>query len=125
MNRTGQSIMETALLILVIAAALFAMQVYLKRGMQGRLRSASSSIGEQYDPEATNSTFSINHISNTITTSETMAPVVLEKYDCPEGYLPPSIYCVYWNETVSPTQTTTETVYDIVNKVGSEVVGAL
>ncbi|MFH0940746.1 MAG: hypothetical protein V1840_02695 [Candidatus Omnitrophota bacterium] len=69
--KRGQSVMETAVLILVIVGALIAMQVYLKRGIQGRLRSGVDSIGEQYDPQATSSSFTINHMSNATTTTNT------------------------------------------------------
>jgi hypothetical protein len=121
--------METAILILVIVAALFAMQVYLRRGMQGRLRTATSSIGEQYDPSATNSTFSTTHVSNMLTTVATGDPVTVEKHDCPQGYFfdqpYPNPFCEYWNETVSTKNTTIETIYDNTIKTGSETVGAL
>jgi len=67
--KKGQSILEMSLLLVIIVAALIAMQVYLKRGIQGRLRSNADNIGEQYDPSTTVSDFSINHVSNTTTTT--------------------------------------------------------
>jgi hypothetical protein len=75
--KKGQSVMETAVLVLVIVGALIAMQIYLKRGIQGRLRGGVDSIGEQYDPQATSSSFTINHTSNATTTTNTSTQ---EKY---------------------------------------------
>jgi len=48
MKRKGQSTLEYAILIAIIVAALLAMQIYIKRGIQGKLRSSADSIGEQY-----------------------------------------------------------------------------
>ncbi len=56
-NRRGQSTLEYAILIAVIVGGLLAMQVYVKRGMQGRLRSAADDIGGQYSPEKVYSSF--------------------------------------------------------------------
>ena len=52
--RQGQSTLEYAVLIIVIIAALAAIQTYIKRGVQGRLKSASDDIGDQYSPGNTN-----------------------------------------------------------------------
>ena len=49
-NRKGQSTLEFAILIVIIIGALIAMQNFIKRGYQGRLRSASDEMGEQYSP---------------------------------------------------------------------------
>lgn len=70
MTRQGQSSVEYALLIAVIVAALMGMQVYAKRGLSGKLRSASDSIGEQYAPGATTGKFTTTIASNTTTTSK-------------------------------------------------------
>jgi len=61
LRKRGQSTLEYAVLIVVIIAALIAMQVYLKRGLQGRLRESSDQIGEQFSPGYT--------VSNRVTTS--------------------------------------------------------
>ena len=44
----GQSTLEYAVLIIIVLGALLSIQVYIKRGIQGRLRSATDDIGEQY-----------------------------------------------------------------------------
>lgn len=57
MNRKAQSTLEYAVLIGIMVAALVAMQVYLKRGMQGRLRGYDEQLsqGAAYSPGATSS----------------------------------------------------------------------
>lgn len=52
----GQSTMEYAILIIIIIGALISIQVYIKRGVQGRLKSAADDIGDQYSPGNTNVT---------------------------------------------------------------------
>lgn len=61
LTKRGQSTLEYAVLIVVIIAALITMQVYLKRGIQGRVRESADQIGEAYSPGAT--------ITNRITTT--------------------------------------------------------
>ncbi len=60
----GQSTLEYAVLIAVVAAAAIGMQIYVKRGLQGRLRQSADSIGEQYAPGRTISTFTTNVTAN-------------------------------------------------------------
>lgn len=57
-NRKGQVVKEFAVLVAVIAAALLAMQTYVKRSLQGRLRSMGDQISSrQYEsPETTSQT---------------------------------------------------------------------
>lgn len=44
----GQSTLEYVILIGFVVAALIAMGLYMKRGIQGKLRESSDQIGEQY-----------------------------------------------------------------------------
>ena len=53
MKTSGQSTLEYAVVVAVTVAALLTMQVYVKRGMAGKLRTSADSIGEQYDPRHT------------------------------------------------------------------------
>jgi hypothetical protein len=53
-QRRGQSTLEYAVLIVVVIGALLTIQVYIKRGVQGRLKSASDDIGDQYSDGNTN-----------------------------------------------------------------------
>jgi len=46
----AQTTLEYAILIGVIVAALIAMQSYLKRGFQGKMRSHADSMGSQFSP---------------------------------------------------------------------------
>lgn len=52
--KKGQSTLEYAILIIIIMAALLSIQVYIKRGVQGRLKSAADDIGDQFSPGNTN-----------------------------------------------------------------------
>ncbi len=61
----GQSTLEYAVLIIIIIGALLAIQVYVKRGVQGRLRSAADDIGDQFSPGNTNVTKSTTVSSST------------------------------------------------------------
>jgi len=53
-RRKGQSTLEYAILIIIIVGALLSIQVYIKRGVQGRLKSAADDIGDQFSPGNTN-----------------------------------------------------------------------
>jgi len=66
LSKRGQSTLEYAVLIVVIIAALVAMQVYLKRGLQGRVRESSDQIGEQFSPGYTVSNRTTYTAANTI-----------------------------------------------------------
>ena len=64
-QRRGQSTLEYAVLATVIIGALLTIQVYIKRGVQGRLRSAADDIGDQYSDGNT------NELKKTVRNSET------------------------------------------------------
>jgi Flp pilus assembly pilin Flp len=64
-QKRGQSTLEYAVLIVVIIAALLTIQVYIKRGVQGRLRSATDDIGDQYSDGNMNSIKKTRRFSNT------------------------------------------------------------
>ena len=53
-NRSGQSALEYAVLVVIIIGALLSIQFYLKRGIQGRLKSSADDIGDQYSVGNTN-----------------------------------------------------------------------
>ena len=71
-TKRGQSTLEYAVLIVVIIAALIAMQVYLKRGVQGKLRESSDQIGEQFSPGYTVTNMTTHTYSRTRDTSTTV-----------------------------------------------------
>ena len=62
LRKKGQSVLEYAVLIVVVVAAVLAVQIYLRRAYQGRVRSSIDSIGQQYDTGNMN-------IDRTITTA--------------------------------------------------------
>ncbi len=51
---SGQSTLEYAVLVVIIIGALLSIQFYIKRGVQGRLKSAADDIGDQYSVGNTN-----------------------------------------------------------------------
>ena len=61
----GQSTIEYAILIIIIIGALLTIQVYLKRGVQGRGKSSADDIGEQFSPGNTNYVSTVNSSSQT------------------------------------------------------------
>ncbi len=63
----AQTTLEYAILIGVIVAGLIAMQVYLKRGYQGKLKESADSMGQQFSPGYTTSNYTI---TNTSTSTE-------------------------------------------------------
>lgn len=69
--KKGQSTLEYVIMIAVIAAALVAMQAYIKRGVQGKLRSSTDEIGEQYSPGYTTGSYTTTTGS---TSTEVVAP---------------------------------------------------
>jgi cytoskeletal protein RodZ len=64
-QKRGQSTLEYAVLIVVIIGALLTIQVYIKRGVQGRLKSSADDIGDQYSDGNTNVLITTNRNSNT------------------------------------------------------------
>lgn len=79
-RRGGQTILETAILLVAIVLAFVTMQAYLRRGLQGRLRQDIASIGEQYDPHATVSDITIRHASNMSSTTKTLDEEIVNPY---------------------------------------------
>lgn len=65
-RKKGQSTLEYAVLIIIIIGALLSIQVYIKRGIQGRLKSATDDIGDQFSVGNTN-VFKVHTVrSNTL-----------------------------------------------------------
>jgi Flp pilus assembly pilin Flp len=64
-QKRGQSTLEYAVLIVVIIGALLTIQVYIKRGVQGRLKSSADDIGDQY------SDGNMNELKSTVRNSST------------------------------------------------------
>jgi uncharacterized protein (UPF0333 family) len=63
--RKAQSSLEFAIVIFAIVAALLAMQAYIRRGLQGRMRSSVDQLSvQQYEPGNTISDINITQRSN-------------------------------------------------------------
>jgi len=67
--KKGQSIIEYALLLAIILAALMIMQIVIKRAYQGRIRQEADSVGPQYSPNHTQMTLITNTTSNSASSS--------------------------------------------------------
>ncbi len=80
-NKRGQSVLEYVILIIVVIAAFVTLQAYVKRGLQGRIKSATDDIGEQFTTSngvnyhktvrSTTSSFENSLAGSTNTTSNT------------------------------------------------------
>lgn len=64
--RRAQSTLEYAALIAIVVGALIAMQAYVKRGLQGKLKSSADQIGEQYSPSTVSGVIVTNVVSNSL-----------------------------------------------------------
>ena len=62
-KHNAQSTLEYAMVIACVVGAIIAMQIYVKRSVQGRLRDAADEVGEQYSAANTTSTFTQNIIN--------------------------------------------------------------
>lgn len=78
----GQTVLEYALLLAAVVAGLVMMQIYAKRGLQGKYKIYGDNLGSQYSPgRVTDSTIATVTLSNssessnngltTVTSSET------------------------------------------------------
>ena len=74
----AQSMLEYSVIIACVIAALIGMQIYIKRGIQGRLQEVSDGIGQQYAP--TNITTNITtELTSDTTTNSTLIPLTYPK----------------------------------------------
>ena len=115
----GQSVLEYTLIIICLVAGLIAMQVYVKRGFQGRLRSITDELGEQYAPANTTGASTITSNSTTVTTAVTKSESELNIDLDGDGTL---------SDTVFGTETTTSIPSGnptVTTQQGSEHVGDL
>ena len=64
-KQKGQSTIEYVVLVMIIIGALLTIQVYIKRGIQGRLKSATDDIGDQFSPGNMNLTRVVTTNSST------------------------------------------------------------
>jgi len=62
-RRKGQSALEYAVIIAVVIGALLAMQIYMKRGLENRMRQSGDDVGKQFAAGATEVTRTTNRNS--------------------------------------------------------------
>ncbi len=60
-KQKGQNFVEYSALLALVIAALLAMQIYMKRSIEGRLKEAADGIGSQYDPIGTTGVETISY----------------------------------------------------------------
>lgn len=73
--KKAQSSLEYAILIVAIVAALLGMQIYTRRGLQGRLRSSADELSiQQYEPK--NMVSDITTTQNSDITTNTQTEIV-------------------------------------------------
>jgi uncharacterized protein (UPF0333 family) len=66
-KKRGQTFQEYVILLLLVVTAFIAMQIYMKRGVQGRLRDLANQISpKQYEPAGTTSTTDIGRKGSSI-----------------------------------------------------------
>jgi hypothetical protein len=67
MMKKAQSTLEFAVVITCVVAALLAMQIYMKRSMEGGLKASADNLGEQFSPTNTASNTTVSFYSPTWT----------------------------------------------------------
>jgi len=101
----GQSALEYALVIAVAIVALIAVNAYMKRGMQGRLKESTDQIGRQWDPANFTSSWRTQSGGNSVTTEsraggnittnvtgETVTKAEYETFQASNGSVPAQHY---------------------------------
>ena len=78
-RKRGQSTLEYAILVVVVIMALVAIQAYLKRGIQGRMRDSADQIGDQFSPEFT--TYNFTSESHSVTNETQDAWTTTTEYE--------------------------------------------
>lgn len=63
-KQKGQSVLEYCVLIIIVIGVFIAMQVYIKRGFQGRWKDTVDDFGDQYDPRLVNSHIVHTRVAN-------------------------------------------------------------
>lgn len=62
----AQSTLEYAMIIAIVAGGLIAMQIYMKRGIEGKVKESADSIGQQFDAGNTEITFTTNRSGTSV-----------------------------------------------------------
>lgn len=78
LNNRASSFAEQAILIIVVATALLAMHVYIRRGIQGKMRDTADNIADQYAPNKTVSTIVSGLKSTVVTKIELVDAIIID-----------------------------------------------
>jgi hypothetical protein len=100
-RKNGQSVLEFTVLLLIVIGVFIAMNLYVKRGIQGRWKATLDDFGEQYDPALTN--------SNIVYTTNGMSATQIQTIKDVGGY---------WTQRVDNSTTTSAT--NGLSSVGAE-----
>ena len=73
----GQSLLEYAVSLAVVVAALVAMQIYVKRAFSGSLKAAADNAGQQYEPGNTTGSVIRTSFRDTSTIALTLSETVV------------------------------------------------
>lgn len=71
-RRKGQSILEYGLVITAVIAALLAINIYLKKAVQGKLKESSDQIGKQFNPDKFTTSWKVESAGDGKTVTEEM-----------------------------------------------------
>ncbi len=63
MKQNGQNTLEYVLLVTAVVGAFLAIQHYLNRGLQGRMRDAADNIGSQFDAQVGSTNYTTDRSS--------------------------------------------------------------
>ncbi|MDD2679215.1 MAG: hypothetical protein PHO03_00215 [Candidatus Omnitrophica bacterium] len=69
-NKKGQNTLEYALIIAAVIGALIAINAYMKKGVQGKLKESTDQIGKQFDAAGSHTSAWKTEASGTTVTTE-------------------------------------------------------
>lgn len=72
--KRGQTSLEYAVLLIIVIGAFIAIQNYMKRGVQGRWKSAVDDLGDQYDPRT-----AVTDVRHTLSSTTNTTIITLEQ----------------------------------------------
>jgi len=80
-RRRGQSVLEYAVIIAVVVSALLAVNIYMKRGLENRMRQSGDDVGKQFAAGATQVTRNTTRNSLVIETTAQAETTTDTQYD--------------------------------------------
>lgn len=74
-SKKGQGILEYAMILSVVVAVIVAIQIYVKRALEGKFKQSADQIGEQF---TTNAAYTVQTISQSAREERTLANLTVE-----------------------------------------------